>query len=121
MDNHELEIELLNRYPIATEILRDWFIKRMKKSLDEDQVSEEFKEMLIRKGVPDTTLAIMLNQNPRGFFDVLDENKIIIEILHVSEFRFYYTINDVSFNDVLCENRVTCEYAAVTKALRMLH
>jgi hypothetical protein len=126
----KLAIEILNDYPIATEIVREWFLKRMKKSLEEDNVSDEFKEGMLKMGVPDSTLAIMLDQSPRNFFDVLDENRIFVEILlaNLPEGGFYYTINgkgEVSDKDPLrlktFESRVPCERAAVIKALELLN
>jgi len=124
----KLAIEILNDYPIATEIVREWFLKRMIKSLEEDNVSDEFKEGMLKMGVPDSTLAIMLDQSPRNFFDVLDENDICITVDYKSlrdpetkeEINLFdYQINHVDFGGGFF-NRVDCERAAVTKALLML-
>jgi hypothetical protein len=121
MSNQQLAIKILNDYPIATEIVRDWFIKKMKQNLEEDMVADDFKEFMIRKGVPDDTLAIMLDQNPRAFFDVLDENNLIIEIIHAGNRLFYFTINDQSVLDSGdFEGRVPCERAAVIAAFERL-
>lgn len=118
----KLAIEILHQYPLALEAVRDWFIKKMKKSLDEDKVGEEFKEQMLKRGVPDNTLAIMLDQNPRSFFDVLDENRIFVEIKlsPYAEGGFLYAINNVEDNQIY-ETRVPCERAAVIKALEILN
>jgi hypothetical protein len=122
MSNQPLAIKVLNDYPIATEIAREWFIKKMKQNLDEDLVDENFKEFMLRKGVPDDTLAIMLDQNPRTFFDVLDENRLFIEIRMSEEAEggFYYIINSVEDNQIY-DNRISCERAAVIKAFERLN
>ena len=122
MSNQPLAIKVLNDYPIATEIARDWFIKKMKQNLDEDLVDENFKEFMLRKGVPDDTLAIMLDQNPRTFFDVLDDNRLFIEIRlsDKAEGGFYYIINSVEDNQIY-DNRIPCERAAVIKAFELLN
>jgi hypothetical protein len=120
MSNQPLAIEVLNRYPLATEVVRDWFIKKMKQNLQEDMVNEEFMEFMMRKGVPDDTLAIMLDQNPRTFFDVLDENNLIVEIIHSRDRVFYFLING-SLDNERFEGRISCERAAVIKALGMLN
>jgi hypothetical protein len=120
MSNQPLAIEVLHRYPLATEVVRDWFIKKMKQNLDEDMVNEDFKEFMMRKGVPDDTLAIMLDQNPRTFFDVLDENKLIVEIIHSRSGVFYFLINGALDNGKY-DGRIPCERAAVIKALEMLN
>lgn len=122
MSNQPLAIEVLNLYPLATEVVRDWFIKKMKQCLQEDMVNEEFMEFMMRKGVPDDTLAIMLDQNPRTFFDVLDENKLIVEIIYAGNGLFYFTINDKNVsNSGDFQGRISCERAAVIKALEMLN
>lgn len=122
MSNQPLAIKVLNDYPIATEIAREWFIKKMKQNLDEDLVDENFKEFMLRKGVPDDTLAIMLDQNPRTFFDVLDDNRLFIEIRlsDKAEGGFYYIINSVEDNQIY-DNRIPCERAAVIKAFELLN
>ena len=122
MSNQPLAIKVLNDYPIATEIAREWFIKKMKQNLQEDMVNEEFMEFMMRKGVPDDTLAIMLEQNPRTFFDVLDENKLIVEIIYAGNGLFYFTINDKNFpNSGDFQGRVPCERAAVIAAFEKLN
>lgn len=122
MSNQPLAIKVLNDYPIATEIARDWFIKKMKQNLDEDLVDENFKEFMLRKGVPDDTLAIMLDQNPRTFFDVLDENRLFVEIRlsEEAEGGFYYVINTVKDSEIYDE-RIPCERDAVIRAFELLN
>jgi hypothetical protein len=126
----KLGIEILNTYPLATEAVRDWFLKKMLKSLEEDNVPQDFKDKMAERGVPDQTLAIMLEQSPRNFFDVLDENGIIVEILRAKgdSNMFYYMINgksEISDIDPLklktFEGRILCEKAAVIEAFRLLN
>jgi hypothetical protein len=129
----KLAIEILNDYPIATEIVREWFLKRMRRSFEEDNVSDEFKEGMLKMGVPDSTLAIMLDQSPRNFFDVLDENGICVTIDYESRHDtnlaptlpdkkiFTYQLNHLHFHKEEFDNRVSCERAAVVKALEMLN
>ena len=125
----KLAIEILNDYPIATEIVREWFLKRMRKSLEEDNVSDEFKEGMLKMGVPDSTLAIMIDQSPRNFFDVLDENDIYVTINYETVIGsyseqvsrlFFYQLNHVEFYERF-PNRIVCERTAVVKALEMLN
>jgi hypothetical protein len=118
----KLSIEILNDYPLATEAVRDWFLKKMERSLQEDKVGDDFKAQMLKRGIPDATLAIMLDQSPRNFFDVLDENRIFIEIKlsPCAEGGFLYAINDVEDNDIY-ETRVPCERAAVIKAFELLN
>jgi hypothetical protein len=118
----KLAIEILNDYPLATETARDWFVKRMIESFEQDNAPEEFKNHMLSRGVPDITLAIMLDQSPRNFFDVLDDNKIFVEIRLSDrpEGGFYYNINSTK-DDVIYNERIPCERAAVEKAFELLN
>lgn len=120
--SNKLAIEILNEYPLATEAVRDWFMKKMLNSLENDGVPEDFKKQLMSMGVKDATLAIMLDDSPRNFFDVLDDNRIVIEILRndSDDNLFYYAINGVAdLTNYI--GRIPCERAAVIKAFEKLN
>jgi hypothetical protein len=118
----KLSIEILHDYPIALEAVRDWFSKKMMESMDQDGVSQDFKEYMINQGVADQSLSIMLDQSPRSFFDVLDENKIFVEIRlsPYAEGGFFYIINGVEDNQIY-DGRIPCERSAVVKGLQLLN
>jgi len=118
----KLSIEILNDYPLATETVRDWFLKKMIKSFEEDIAPEDFKNGMLKRGIPDGTLAIMLDQSPRNFFDVLDDNNVFVEIRlsPYSEGGFFYIINGIEDNRIY-DTRITCEKAAVVKAFKILN
>lgn len=119
----KLAIEILNDYPLATESARDWFLKKMIESFEQDNAPEDFKNQMLSRGVSDITLAIMLDQSPRNFFDLFDDNKIIIEILRDTDINpdlFYYKINGKTPGQFF-EGRIACEKAAVEKAFEMLN
>lgn len=73
--------ELLEKHPLATEVVRNWFFEQMVKSFEDENVPEEFKEMMKQEGVTNERLAILIDAQPRTLFDVFDENNIIIETL----------------------------------------
>ena len=116
----KLAIEILNDYPLATETVRDWFLKKMIESFDKDSVPEDFKKGMLGKGIPDQTLALMLDESPRNFFDVLDSNNIIIEIFHMGKNIFRFSINNVD-DEKRYEGRISCERAAVVEAFKKLN
>jgi hypothetical protein len=73
-------IELLKKYPLSTEVVREWFIQKMIESVKGDTtVPEDFKNFMIEQGIPNDTLCIFIDSNPRSLFDVFDENNIVIE------------------------------------------
>jgi hypothetical protein len=73
-------IELLEKYPLSTEVVREWFIRKMVESVNEDSdVPEDFKKFMIEQGIPNDRLCVFIDSNPRSLFDVFDENNIVIE------------------------------------------
>lgn len=118
--SNKLAIEILNEYPLATEAVRDWFMKKMIESFDQDNAPEDFKKHMISMGVKDATLAIMLDDSPRNFFDVLDDNRIVIEIFHMGQNIFRFSINNID-DDKRYDGRIPCERAAVVKAFEKLN
>lgn len=119
---NSIAIEILNRYPLATETVRDWFLEKLKKSLEKDEgIPNEMKDYMLQIGILDETLAIILDDNPRNFFDVFDDNRIFVEI-RLSKYAgggFYYVINEIEDNQIY-ESRIPCERAAVVKAFEIL-
>jgi hypothetical protein len=82
-------IELLEKYPLATEVVRDWFIRKMMESVNEDNdVPEDFKKFMIEEGIPNDRLCIFIDANPRSLFDVFDENNLFIEIFMYPDVTF---------------------------------
>ena len=71
--------ELLEKHPLATEVVRTWFFNEMVKSFADENVPEEFKEMMKQEGVTNERLATLIDVQPRTLFDVFDENSIVIE------------------------------------------
>ena len=121
--SNKLAIEILNDYPLATETARDWFLKKMIESFEQDNAPEDFKNQMLSRGVSDITLAIMFDQSPRNFFDLFDDNKIVIEILRDTDINpdlFYYKINGKT-PGTFFEERIPCEKAAVERAFELLN
>ena len=88
-------IELLEKYPLTTEVVRDWFIAKMMESVNEDNdVPEDFKKFMIDQGVPNDRLCVFIDANPRSLFDVFDENDVIIIIKYHDNFGFTWAVEE---------------------------
>jgi hypothetical protein len=72
-------IDLLNKYPKAAEVVKNWFTDKMIESLNTDDVPEDFKEMIRKDVIDNEKLDKILGKQPRTLFDVFDENNIVIE------------------------------------------
>ena len=65
--------ELLEKCPKAAEVIKQWYIAKMK--ADNLEFSNEFVNVMQEK-----IGRIIIDNNPRELFDVLDDNKIYINM-----------------------------------------
>lgn len=71
-------IELLEKYPKAAKIISDFYSNKLIASMDTQDVTEEFKEMLKQQTFDNEYVAVFIDSNPRFLFDVFDQNGIYI-------------------------------------------
>lgn len=72
-------LELIQNYPAAGKVVKEWFFKSMLESFKDETVPDEFKEFMLEQGIEDDKIGILIDVNPRMLFDVFDENDIVIE------------------------------------------
>jgi hypothetical protein len=72
-------LELLEKYPLAAKVVRDWFLNQMIESFKDDTVPDGFKDYMLEQGIENDKVSILIDVNPRVLLDVFDENKIFIE------------------------------------------
>ena len=72
-------LKLIQNYPAAGKLIKEWFFKSMLESLKDESISDEFKEFMLEQGFEDDKIGILIDANPRMLFDVFDENDIVIE------------------------------------------
>lgn len=73
-------IDLLSKYPLAAEEVREWFFEKMTESMNDESVPEEFKQAMKLEAITNERLATFIDVQPRSLFDVFDENEISINI-----------------------------------------
>jgi hypothetical protein len=110
--------ELLDLYPIATEVVRDWFMDKMAESFKNQELPKDFKEFMREQGIPNDKLVKLIDVNPRVLFDVFDNNGVIINVVH-SNGVFSWDVNTVKSLDSYSSRRET-ESAAVQRAFQIL-
>jgi acetyl-CoA acetyltransferase len=110
--------ELLEKHPLATEVIRTWFFDQMVASFADEAVPEEFKEMMKQEGVTNERLATLIDVQPRTLFDVFDENEIYISVFHTPN-TFMVSINQSDLG-VKYNTRREAEITAIEKAFEIL-
>lgn len=122
-------LELLEKYPLAKNIVKDWFMRTMIESFKDEDVPEEFKQFMLEQGIEDDKVGKLIDVNVRILFDVFDENDIIIYFMIFSSpegVRFSAAIH--TGNDEVKPNpigkqyntRKEAEHAAVEAAFEIL-
>ena len=110
--------ELLDLYPIATEVVRDWFMDKMAESFKNQELPKDFKEFMREQGIPNDKLVKLIDVNPRVLLDVFDDNGVIINVVH-SNGVFSWDVNTVKSLDSYSSRR-EAESAAVQRAFQIL-
>ena len=73
--------ELIENAPLTTIELKNWFLKEIIESCENDpDLPPEFVDYLIKTGVESKKLADMFDMNPRMLFDFFDNSEICIQI-----------------------------------------
>lgn len=76
--------DILEKYPHATEVVREWFIAKMEESIKDQTLPDNFKSFMREQGLPNDKLIKLIDVNPRVLFDVFDNNEVIVNTAHRS-------------------------------------
>ena len=114
-------LELLESYDKAAIVIKQYFLNVMLESLKDENLPENFKDYVRESGIDNDKVAVMIDAQPRGLFDVFDANKIYVGITPnplVGGMEFKYTIDDLSGE---APTRKEVERIAVEKAFEILN
>tara|TARA_R110000868_G_scaffold333425_2_gene594258 strand:+ start:742 stop:1137 length:396 start_codon:yes stop_codon:yes gene_type:complete len=110
-------LELIEKYPLAAKVIKDWFLIQMIESLKSEAIDEEFKNFMREQGVEDDKMGTLIELNPRMLFDVFDDNDIIISISYSS--KFMIAINGFDYGERY-KTRKEAELYAIEAAFEIL-
>jgi hypothetical protein len=120
-------IELLQKYPRAASVIKNWFIWRMVDALQDESIDDEFKQLMRDQGIENDNIAPIIDANPRVLFDVFDEHKIFICIAvwtktpkHFENVEFSFSINATNKNNSNFVTRKEAELFAIEEAFEIL-
>jgi hypothetical protein len=113
-------LELLDEYPKAAIVIKQWYLDKMLESLRDEDLPEDFKEHVRQQGITNENVSKMLEGMPRALFDVFDSHKIYIGTILDENNGFWWTINDIK-STVGYEYRKNCEIAAIKEAFKLLN
>ena len=114
--------ELLETYPKAADVVRKHFMEKLLENLNDADLPEDFKEFARQQDIDNEKIASLISSQPRGLFDVLDENDVFVQIsvdLENKCFRYSFDGGKVESNDY--DTRKEAEVAAIEKAFEILN
>jgi hypothetical protein len=113
-------LKLLEKYPLSTEVVREWFINKMVESVKgDDTVPEDFKNYMLEQGIPNDKLCIFIDSSPRSLFDAFDENNVIIIIKYHDNFGFTWAVEEAD-DQSFYKTRKESEIFAIEAAFEIL-
>ena len=112
-------LELLEKHPYVTEVIRTWFLEQMIESMKDQSVPDEFKDFMRGQGIDNERLSTMIDANPRMLFDVFDENDVIIIIKYHDNFGFTWAVEEAD-EQSFYKTRKEAEHFAVEAAFDIL-
>ena len=114
--------ELFEKYPKAGKVVVEYFTKIFMDSLNNEDITDEFKEMAKTEVLNSEYIQDFIEGNPRGLFDVFDANDVFIQIsidLENKCFRWSFDGGRVESNDYT--SRKEAETIAVEEAFKILN
>jgi hypothetical protein len=113
-------LELLEKYPLAKKIVKDWFMKTMLESFKDENVPEEFKQFMLEEGIEDDKVGKLIDVNVRILFDVFDENEIYLNISRIENIFMWSLAPNQFLDPRIFNSRKEAEHAAIEKAFDIL-
>ena len=116
-------LELLQTYPNASKVIKNFFLNQLLESIKDADLPEDFKEFARQQDIDDEKVGGLIDGQPRGLFDVFDDNEVYVEITVIvgANTFFIYHINGQSFDKPPYKNRKEAEMAAIEKAFQILN
>jgi hypothetical protein len=111
-------LELLESYPAAAKLIKEWFYEAMLNSLKDESITEDFRTFMTEQGIDNDKIGILIDANPRMLFDVFDEHEVFISI-NVVDKKFTYRIDNL-VNPTEYSTRKECELISITRAFEIL-
>ena len=113
-------LELLENFPKATLVVKQWFLNKLLESLKDSSVPDDFKEFVKAQDMENANISKMIDANPRILFDVFDEHKLYIQITYYDGPKFWCSINGVESGNKY-DTRLEAEKEAIEGAFQMLN
>lgn len=116
-------LELLEKYPKANTVIKQWFLEKMLESLKDESLPETFKEYARQQEIDNDKIGKLIDGNPRTLFDVFDENDLSINIVRTPNRTegWEWEIMQESVENSICKSRKEAELFAIEATFKLLN
>jgi hypothetical protein len=114
-------LELLEKYDKVAIVIKQFYLNAMLESLKDEELPENFKEYARQTTIDNDKIGKLIDVQPRGLFDVFDNNKVYIGITPnflIGGMEFKYTIDEITGE---APTRIEAEKAVIEKAFEILN
>lgn len=117
-------LELLEKHPLSAKLIREWFMEKMIESLNDNSITDEFRQFMREQVIDDDKIGVMIDANPRMLLDVFDDNEVFIFIHYMDvkdNVEFFYSFRNIDNDSVkLFKTRKEAELSAIEAAFELL-
>lgn len=110
--------ELLEYNPLVCKKIKEWVEEEIK-TKNTETIPSEFLQSIIDYNLDEINLGKSIDRNPRFFFDLFDDNNVIIEIILCLDKTFYCKIRNETYTNSW-KTRKECEKFALENAFKIL-
>lgn len=114
-------LQLLKDNSKAALVIKQFYLDVLLEGLNDKNIPEDFKESVRNISIDDERIATLMDNSPRGMFDMFDSHKVFIGIIPIgNNGDFSVTINGDKL-PTLFANRKEAESLAVETAIKLLN
>ena len=111
--------ELLETYPKAAVVVKQWFLDKMLEGLRDENLPEDFKKYVREQDITNDKVGKLIDASPRALYDVFDDHKLYINI-DMTAGQWRWEVGS-SIENATCSSRKEAEKAAIEQAFKLLN
>jgi hypothetical protein len=111
-------LELLEAYPKAGQVVRQWFLEQMLEGLKDKNLPEDFKKFVREQDIDNDKIGKLIDASPRALFDVFDNHKLYVNI-RMSTGVWVWEVNSHIVSNT--SSRKEAERLAIEEAFKLLN
>jgi hypothetical protein len=114
-------LQLLDEYPKAALVVKQWYLEKMLESLNDDNLPEDFKDYVREQSIENPQIGAIIDTSSRTLLDVFDGHKVYIQISVWEGPKFSWFIRDEPSDAKMYDGRKDAEKEAIEYGFKILN